>query len=126
MVDEYGAGDFDADVTWMMGTEDGMLTPWADGMANLSVVRRDPLGVEPWAPTCATMAMTSSTAEMDAGCMPMGAGQFALVSEVCAFDTTEAGLCPGETLMWGNAVVEEPGCTMRSGSRMEPARRWRC
>lgn len=109
VVDEYGSGDFDAEVMWTMGTEDGMLTPWADGMGSLSVVSRDPLGQAPWTAPCGTMAMTGSSADMDAGCMPMGNGQFALVSDLCAFDTTEVDLCPGETFIWGNDPVEETG-----------------
>ena len=109
VVDEYGSGDFDAEVTWSIGTEDGVLAPWADGMGDLSVVSRDALGLEPWTAPCGTMAMTGSTADMDAGCMPMGNGQFALVSDLCAFDTTEVSLCPGETFAWGNESVEEAG-----------------
>ena len=92
VVDEYGSGDFDAEVMWTMGTEDGVLAPWADGMGDLSVVSRDALGLAPWTAPCGTMAMTGSTADMDAGCMPMGNGQFALVSDLCAFDTTEVSL----------------------------------
>ena len=72
------------------------------------------------------MAMTGSTADMDAGCMPMGNGQFALVSDLCAFDTTEAALCPGETLIWGNESVEETGTYYALERSAERARRWRC
>jgi hypothetical protein len=109
VVDEYGSDDFDSDVVWMMGSEESSLQPWLDGMGTLSVVARDALGTQSWSAPCVTMSMTPSTAELNAGCLPMGAGQFALVSEVCAFDTTQAGLCPGETLIWGNTAVEEAG-----------------
>ena len=109
VVDEYGSGGFDVNVTWMMGAQESSLQPWLDGMGTLSVVSRDALGAQSWSAPCETMSLTPSTAEMDAGCLPMGSGQFALVSEVCAFDTTETSSCPGETLIWGNTAVEEAG-----------------
>ena len=31
------------------------------------------------------------------------------LAEVCAFDSTAAGLCPGTSMGWGNTVVDGPG-----------------
>ena len=116
VVDAYGSGDFDADVTWKMGTEDGMLLPWADGMGDLSVVSRDPLGMAPWTAPCGTMAITGSTADMDGGCMPMGNGQFALVSDLCAFDTTEGRPCaPARPSSGAMGLWRRRAPIMRSG-----------
>ena len=70
VVDEYGGGDFDADVMWMMGAEESSLRlgsrGWARCLSSAGMHWEHAL-VGP----CETMSMTPSTAEMDAGCLPM-------------------------------------------------------
>ena len=108
VIDNYG-GDFDAATEWTLGAPSGTLDPWVDGLGSLEVVQRDLLGQQPWSAPCAVTPLDGSTALWGSGCGPVAEGQYALVSDVCAFDTTEAGLCPGETLIWGNTVVAAAG-----------------
>ena len=108
VIDNYG-GDFDATTEWTLGAPSGTLDPWVDGLGSLEVVQRDLLGQQSWSAPCAVTPLDGSTALWGSGCGPVAEGQYALVSDVCAFDTTEAGLCPGETLIWGNTVVASAG-----------------
>ena len=85
----------------MMGAEE-YVAPWRTGGHSVCG-RRDPLGREPGA--LADEAMTSSTAEMDAGWARRRST--ASVSEVCA-STRRGGLCPGETPC-GNGVFRGAG-----------------
>ena len=109
VIDEYGVGSFDEATAWKMGAPEGSLTSWADGLGTLEVVERNALGTDAWSAPCGVTALDGSTAFRGGDCGALASRQYALVSEVCAFDTTEAGLCPGNTLTWGNEVVESPG-----------------
>ena len=109
VIDEYGAAAFDAGTAWEMGTEAGVLASWADGLGNLSLVERNATGSNAWSSPCGLAVTGDETAVYDASCGPVAAAQYALVSEVCAFDTTQSGLCPGASLGWGNTVADEPG-----------------
>jgi PKD repeat protein len=117
VVDTYGSGSFDAGTSWMMGASEGSLAPWMQGMADLAVVQRDPLGLEPWSVPCDMAPASDQTALYDGACGPLASAQYALVSEVCVLDTTAAGLCPEEVLVWGNSLVEGPGLYYALGAQ---------
>ena len=109
VVDEYGPGAFDAGTSWEIGTAAGFLDSWADGLGSLSLVERNATGTNAWSEPCTVVAVSDQTAVYDGSCGAVSAAQYVLVSEVCAFDSTAAGLCPGTSMGWGNTVVDGPG-----------------
>jgi hypothetical protein len=109
VIDEYGPGAFDAGTAWEMGASEGVLASWADGLGSLSLVERNATGSNEWSAPCAVVVTGDETAAYDGSCGPIAAAQYALVSEVCAFDTTQSGLCPGASMGWGNTIADEPG-----------------
>ena len=120
VIDSYGSGSFDAQADWNIGAAPGMLAPWMQGMGELMVVQRDPLGMEPWSAPCVMAPTDDQTALYSGACGPIASAQYALASDVCVFDTTAMGLCPGETLVWGNTVVEGPGSYYYVGTQSGP------
>ena len=109
VIDEYGAGNFDSGTAWGLGSPAGSLASWADGLGTLSLVTRSATGTDAWSAPCVVTAVDDQTALYGGSCGAVSSAQYALVSEVCAFDTTAQGLCPGETVGWGNAVIDAPG-----------------
>ena len=109
VVDEYGPGAFDSGTAWEVGTSAGVLASWAQGLGSLSLVQRNATGSDNWSTPCPILATGDQTALYDGSCGAVMSAQYALVSDVCAIDSTSTGLCPGATISWGNAVVDGPG-----------------